>query len=126
VVFVSEIIKMLVCVWFIFTNSEKTESGGKGVTKLLWLIQHSLKMLVVALCYLVMNVLSFLCFKYIGAGEFAVYSQLKILTTATFSSLILGSVFSTTKWRALMLLVLGYVSYIYVCQRKWYTHYACV
>mmetsp|Transcript_1342 Transcript_1342/g.2396 ORF Transcript_1342/g.2396 Transcript_1342/m.2396 type:complete len:358 (+) Transcript_1342:52-1125(+) len=107
VVIVSELIKMLVCVWFIYTNVEKTESGGRGMMKLLWLIQHSCKMLVVALCYLVMNVLSFLCFEYIGAGEFAVYSQLKILTTASFSTLILGSVFSRTKWRALMLLVLG-------------------
>lgn len=112
VVIVSEIIKLLVCVWFIFTSTEKTDSGGKGMTKLWWLIRHSLKMLVVALCYLIMNVLSFLCFDYIGAGEFAVYSQLKILTTASFSSLILGTVFSATKWRALMLLVLGCV-YVY-------------
>jgi drug/metabolite transporter (DMT)-like permease len=109
VVFVSELIKMVVCVWFILNSTEKTESGGKGVTKLLWLVRHSSQMLVVALCYLIMNVLSFLCFAYIGAGEFAVYSQLKILTTASFSSLILGSIFSKTKWRALMLLVLGYV-----------------
>lgn len=99
---------MLVCIWFIFTSNEQSDSGGKGVTKLWWLVVHSLKMFVVALCYLVMNILSFLCFAYIGAGEFAVYSQLKILTTACFSSLILRSVFSTTKWRALMLLVLGY------------------
>jgi UDP-sugar transporter A1/2/3 len=109
VVMVSELIKMVVCIWFIFNSTEQTSSGGKGVTKLIWLIRHSSKMLVVALCYLIMNVLSFLCFNYIGAGEFAVYSQLKILTTASFSTLILGSVFSQTKWRALMLLVLGCV-----------------
>lgn len=42
-----------------------------------------------------------------GAGEFTVCAQLKILTTATFSVIILGTQLTETKWRALALLVLG-------------------
>ena len=43
----------------------------------------------------------------VGAGEFTVCAQLKILTTATFSVLLLGTHLTETKWRALALLVIG-------------------
>jgi solute carrier family 35 (UDP-sugar transporter), member A1/2/3 len=107
VVFGSEILKLLICFYYVTTSNEETTSGGRGVTKAIWLIQNSSKMIVVAVCYLIMNVLSFLCLNYIGSGEFTVYSQLKILTTATFSTIILQTQFSNTKWRALSLLVIG-------------------
>jgi solute carrier family 35 (UDP-sugar transporter), member A1/2/3 len=107
VVFGSEIVKLFICFYYVTTSNEETTSGGRGVTKAIWLIQNSSKMIVVAVCYLIMNVLSFLCLNYIGSGEFTVYSQLKILTTATFSTMILGTQFSNTKWRALCLLVIG-------------------
>jgi solute carrier family 35 (UDP-sugar transporter), member A1/2/3 len=107
VVFGSEIVKLIICFYYVTTSNEETTSGGRGVTKAFWLIQNSSKMIVVAVCYLIMNVLSFLCLNYIGSGEFTVYSQLKILTTATFSTIILGTQFSNTKWRALCLLVIG-------------------
>jgi UDP-sugar transporter A1/2/3 len=54
-----------------------------------------------------MNILSFVAFTGIGAGEFTVCAQLKVLTTAGFSVLVLGTSLSSTKWRALALLVLG-------------------
>jgi len=88
------------------------------------------KMLVLAAIYGAMNILSFVAFQGIGAGEFTVCAQLKILTTgdiifnfifhlflisiiyivafyfsfcftAGFSVLILGTSLSMTKWRAL-------------------------
>jgi drug/metabolite transporter (DMT)-like permease len=54
-----------------------------------------------------MNILSFVALQYIGAGEFTISAQLKILTTAGFSTVILGTTLSSVKWRALFLLVLG-------------------
>jgi UDP-sugar transporter A1/2/3 len=54
-----------------------------------------------------MNILSFIAFAGIGAGEFTVCAQLKVLTTAGFSVLVLGTTLSAVKWRALALLVLG-------------------
>jgi solute carrier family 35 (UDP-sugar transporter), member A1/2/3 len=109
VVFGSEILKLLICLYYVTTSNEETTSGGRGVTKAIWLIQNSSKMIIVAVCYLIMNVLSFLCLNYIGSGEFTVYSRLGILTTATFSKIILNTQFSNTKWRALCLLVIGCV-----------------
>ena len=54
-----------------------------------------------------MNILSFVALQYIGAGEFTICAQLKILTTAGFSVVILRTSLSWTRWRALGLLVLG-------------------
>ena len=54
-----------------------------------------------------MNILSFVALQYIGAGEFTICAQLKILTTAGFSVVILHTSLSWTRWRALGLLVLG-------------------
>lgn len=83
------------------------DARGQGLEKLIWLVTHSSKMLVLAAIYGAMNILSFVALQYIGAGEFTICAQLKILTTAGFSVLILGTSLSFTKWRALFLLVLG-------------------
>lgn len=107
VVFGSEILKILICLYQVINSNEETSSGGKGFSKAIWLIQNSSKMIVVAVSYLIMNVLSFLCLNYIGSGEFTVYSRLNILTTALFSTILLGTQFSYTKWRALCLLMIG-------------------
>lgn len=64
-------------------------------------------MLVLAGIYAAMNILSFVAFQGIGAGEFTVCAQLKVLTTAGFSVIVLGTTLSGTKWRALAVLVLG-------------------
>jgi UDP-sugar transporter A1/2/3 len=64
-------------------------------------------MFVLALIYGVMNILSFVALRNISAGMFTIFAQCKILTTATFSTIILRSQYSWTKWRALMLLMLG-------------------
>lgn len=76
-------------------------------SRLIWLIQNSYKMFVLAMIYAAMNILSFVALQYIGAGEFTICAQLKILTTAVFSVIILHTSLTYTKWRALGLLVLG-------------------
>lgn len=107
VLLVAEIMKILIATWFTLTDTEKSDAQGQGLAKLIWLFAHSGKMLVLAAIYGAMNILSFVALQYIGAGEFTICAQLKILTTAGFSVLILGTGLSWTKWRALALLVLG-------------------
>jgi UDP-sugar transporter A1/2/3 len=107
ILLVGEIIKLFTSIYFISNSVETTSSKGKGTGKLIWLITNSYKMLVLSSIYLIMNVLSFVSLSYIGAGEFTVCAQLKILTTAAFSVSILGTSLSATKWRALAQLVVG-------------------
>ena len=102
----------------LFVDDSPTSAQGQGLEKLIWLLQNSYKMLVLAGIYAAMNILSFVAFtgihvfmrtlttvqsSYItsacmytcnpgiGAGEFTVCAQLKVLTTAGFSVLVLGT-----------------------------------
>ena len=54
-----------------------------------------------------MNILSFVALRNISAGMYAICSQLKVLTTAIFSSVMLNRSYSYVKWRALLSLMLG-------------------
>ena len=62
---------------------------------------------ILALIYGAMNILSFVSLRNISAGIFTIFAQLKILTTAVCSSIILRRSYSQTKWRALISLMLG-------------------
>jgi UDP-sugar transporter A1/2/3 len=81
-----------------------------GITltqRLQYLVETSKKMAVLALIYGAMNILSFVALRNISAGMFTIFAQCKIMTTATFSSIILQRRYSLTKWRALVALMLG-------------------
>lgn len=108
ILLVSEIMKLFISIYLIANDTEsKSDAQGTGWSRLWWLAKNSKKMLVLAVIYGIMNILSFVALEYIGAGEFTICAQLKILTTAGFSVLVLGTSLSFAKWRALMLLVLG-------------------
>jgi UDP-sugar transporter A1/2/3 len=124
ILLVSEIVKVIFSVYMVLKEDESKvgssdqndnaqpaspSSNLRGVEKIVWLIQNSSKMLVLAVIYGIMNILSFIALQYIGAGEFTICAQLKILTTAVFSVVILGTTLSWGKWRSLFLLVLGCV-----------------
>lgn len=64
-------------------------------------------MLVLALIYGAMNILSFVSLRNISAGMFTIFAQTKIITTATFSTIMLKRQYSWTKWRALVALLMG-------------------
>eukprot|EP00521_Asterionellopsis_glacialis_P013592 CAMPEP_0195293922 /NCGR_PEP_ID=MMETSP0707-20130614/13754_1 /TAXON_ID=33640 /ORGANISM="Asterionellopsis glacialis, Strain CCMP134" /LENGTH=279 /DNA_ID=CAMNT_0040354755 /DNA_START=226 /DNA_END=1065 /DNA_ORIENTATION=+ len=64
-------------------------------------------MFFLACMYGMMNILSFISLRNIGAGTFTIFAQCKILSTATFSALILKRKYSWTKWRSLVGLMLG-------------------
>jgi UDP-sugar transporter A1/2/3 len=75
--------------------------------RLVRLVQTSQKMVGLALIYGAMNILSFVALRNIGAGMFTIIAQMKIMTTATFSAIILQRSYSWTKWRSLVSLLFG-------------------
>lgn len=116
---VGEIIKLLFSAYMIgkydlnksASQQQQTSDNNaqqQRLEKRLWyLVKTSRKMIVLALIYGIMNILSFVALRNIGAGVFTVIAQCKILTTATFSKLLLQRQYSATKWRALIALVFG-------------------
>jgi drug/metabolite transporter (DMT)-like permease len=100
----AEIMKIVYSVWRISVDLP----NGKSLKQhILYLIETSKKMFVLALIYGAMNILSFVSLRNISAGMFTVFAQCKIMTTAIFSSIILGRSYSSTKWRALTALMMG-------------------
>lgn len=71
------------------------------------LITTSLPLLLPAIAYLAMNVLSFIAIKHVDATTFIVIIQLKLLTTALFSICIMGKEVSPRRWRSLVTLTVG-------------------
>ena len=110
--FVAEIVKLVFSA--IMIKSITQGCGGFGRSDIIKWYQHlihvasqSKKMFVLAIIYGAMNVLSFVSLRNIGAGMFTIIAQAKILTTATFSTILLERRYSATKWRALVSLSLG-------------------
>lgn len=81
--------------------------SGSFSSRLWYLVTKSHKMMILALIYGAMNILSFISLGNIGAGMFTIFAQCKILTTATFSTLLLQRHYSATQWRALIGLMFG-------------------
>lgn len=77
--------------------------------KLLWLLRHGQHTLLLVVLYSAANLLSYYALARVDAAVYAVLAQLKILSTAAFSVWLLRRSFSWTKWRALLLLVMGCV-----------------
>ena len=82
---------------------------GSALSKYVFLIVHSWKMMVPAIIYLVMNILGFVALGHLDASTFSVVAQMKVFTTAIFSVLILGRTLHVRKWRALVVLTLGVI-----------------
>jgi len=101
---VAEFIKIAYSAWMI---SGLLPEGTTLISRLSYLLATSRKMFVLALIYGAMNILSFVSLRNISAGMFTIFAQCKILTTATFSTIVLQRKYSWTKWRALIALMLG-------------------
>lgn len=71
------------------------------------LAMTSRKMFILSLIYGLMNILSYVALRNVSAGIFTICAQLKILTTACFSTLLLQRRYSWTQWRALLMLIIG-------------------
>lgn len=109
VLLVGEIMKLIWAAVVTVNDSSETSAQGTGVSKLTWLVRNSLAMLVPAGVYLAQNVLSYISLSRIDANTFTVCAQLKILTTAICSVLVLGKHLSPIKWRSLILLLFGVI-----------------
>ncbi|CAJ1950604.1 unnamed protein product [Cylindrotheca closterium] len=100
----AEVIKIVFSAWMI---SGTLTAGTTLKQRIVYLVETSKKMFVLALIYGAMNILSFVALRNISAGMFTIFAQCKIMTTAVFSSIILKRSYSWTKWRALIALMMG-------------------
>jgi UDP-sugar transporter A1/2/3 len=103
-----EIVKMIFSAYMIRSMEDIYTAKGKSFTQHIKLLTITAnKMLILSIIYGIMNILSYIALRNISAGVFTICAQLKILTTATFSTLMLQRQYSWTKWRALISLVAG-------------------
>lgn len=108
VVLVAEVIKLFVTGYFsIADKSGDTDAQGKGLNKLIWLTMNSRKIILLVILYSTANILAFYALERVEASVYTVLSQGKIVSTAVFAIMFLGRQISATKWRALLLLVVG-------------------
>lgn len=104
---ISESLKMLTCVLVLHF----TDGLWSSVYYLRSNFKDSVKTCVPALIYLIQNRLLVAALECLDAATFQVAYQLKLLTTALFSVLILRRTISSTQWFSLCLLFLG-VSFV--------------
>lgn len=107
VVLVGEFMKLVFSAYVAVTDRSDTEALGSGIYKLLWLLGHSKKIIVLVIIYSIANILSYYALARVDASVYTVLLQLKIFTTAAFAVILLGRNITGSKWRALLLLVLG-------------------
>jgi len=84
-----------------------TSSAYKWYNHLWGLFKSGKEMLVLVILYTISNISGFNACALIGAAWHSVLVQLKILTTALFAVCFLQRKYSSTKWRALVLLLMG-------------------
>lgn len=113
-IIVGEVIKMCVSVVLTLWQPQATlphpttvQKKPTWYNKLITLLMNSKKVIVLVVLYAVSNICSLTAVEYIGAPMFTVCCQMKIFTTAAFGVLILGKSYSSAKWRALLLLIIG-------------------
>jgi UDP-sugar transporter A1/2/3 len=100
-----EIIKMLYSAHVISKQMPGNRKSFESHLKML--AMTSRKMFALSLIYGLMNILSYVALRNVSAGIFTICAQLKILTTACFSTLLLQRRYSWTQWRALLMLIIG-------------------
>jgi len=112
VLLAAEFLKLAFAVFMIQKTAAKDAEKKPLPQLLMGLVVRSQKMFVLAVLYGAGNILSFVALRRIGAGTFVIIAQMKTLTTAICSSLMLRRKYSLTKWRALILLVTGVILFV--------------
>ncbi|KAG9301882.1 hypothetical protein G9A89_004562 [Geosiphon pyriformis] len=107
-VFLGELIKLIISVFFAI-RTQILDKGSWSLSDLYYdIFSHDAwKLMIPAALYTVQNNLQYVAISLIDAGTFAVTYQLKILTTALFSVIMLKRSLSGLKWISLILLTLG-------------------
>ena len=88
-------------------SSSKNDHHSSWPLKLLGLIGSGKKVIILVILYSISNTIPLYAISRIGAPLFTVCIQLKIFTTAVFATMILGREYSSAKWRAILLLIVG-------------------
>jgi UDP-sugar transporter A1/2/3 len=105
-VFVMEVMKFVICCIVV-----AIQSGGDLIGEfqehVVGAPAEVIKLCVPSLLYTVQNNLLYLALTNLDAATYQVCYQLKILTTAVFSAILLHRKFSRTKWAALVILTVG-------------------
>ena len=100
----AEIIKIVISLIMIIR-----EYKSESIRNIYISVKESLPMVIPAFLFWVMNQLGLSAFDRLDATTFMACSQLKILTTAGFSVVMMGKSIPYRKWKALILLVLGVI-----------------
>jgi len=101
--------KFVICCAVVFYQAGSTLTGlASALQKHVWESPFEvLKLCVPSLLYTVQNNLLYLALTNLDAATYQVCYQLKILTTALFSAILLKRQFSPKKWTSLVLLTIG-------------------
>jgi UDP-sugar transporter A1/2/3 len=103
-----ELMKFIICLGVVGTQAGSMDGLAKQLRQH---ILHSpgelLKLSVPSFLYMIQNNLLYLALSNLDAATYQVCYQLKILTTAVFSALMLKRKFSRTKWTAIVILTIG-------------------
>lgn len=91
----------------LLSKTEEKFNLKNDVSRVLLLIGKNLNLLVLVVIYAFTNTMQYQAVALIGAPIYAVVLQSKIFFTAGFSVLFLSRTYTFTKWRALILLVIG-------------------
>lgn len=105
-VFIMEIMKLAICLFVVVYQSGK-DFFQEIHHHVIGSPMEIVKLCVPSLLYTVQNNLLYLALTNLDAATYQVCYQLKILTTALFSALLLQRKFSATKWAALVILTAG-------------------
>lgn len=105
-VFVMEVMKLIIC-FFVIAYQSGGDLLGELNTHVIRAPVEMLKLSVPSFLYTVQNNLLYLALTNLDAATYQVCYQLKILTTAVFSMIMLQRKFSIQKWAALIMLTIG-------------------
>lgn len=105
-VFYAEVMKAFFSFAFLWhENKDLGSTANLVLQSFSW--TDSLKMCIPSLLYTMQNNLLFVALSNLSAAVYQVTHQMKIITTALFSILILGRVLGAVKWTSLLVLTLG-------------------
>jgi len=106
-VFIMEVMKLIICLVVVAYQCGITEFPREIHHHTIGSPLEIVKLCVPSLLYTVQNNLLYLALTNLDAATYQVCYQLKILTTAVFSAVLLNRKFSPQKWAALVLLTVG-------------------
>ena len=122
-VFFNEVVKIIVATMLFFLTTGPPKRAFRELREK-FSFMDTLKLGVPALAYTIQTFLLYVSIENLDAGTFMVTYQLKILTTAFFTVLILKRRLSLWQWFALLLLVVGVATVQIVSDQD--SQYNCV